>query len=152
MAVGDSYTVPATPNGTDFVAVCVMGGFGGVPPKQVPPRAALGSSWLYVSSNGGRSFHPGPELGPRNDIFGGVLASPRPGSILTSRLNDHEDLVASFDGGPHWQVVYRGYFFYLGFTSASQGVGLSEPSTSSSAATVMIMTFDGGRRWSPVHF
>lgn len=136
-AVGNSYTVPATPNGTDFVAVCVMGGFGDVPPKHAPPRATLGSSWLYVSGNRGQSFRPGPELGPRNDIFGGVLASPRPASVVTSRWYDHEDLVASFDGGHHWQVVYRGYFFYLGFTSASQGVGLSEPPTGSSATTVM---------------
>ncbi len=151
-AVGDSYTVPAAPNGPDLVAVCVMGGFASPLPKSAPLGASLGSSWLYFSANGGESFHHGPELVPRHDYFGGVLASPRPGVIVTDRLgNDREQLIASFDGGRHWQAVYQGYFFYLGFTTPTQGVGLAQLSAGTGHSE-MAMTFDGGHHWSRVNF
>src|ERR1019366_8511944 len=51
----------------------------------VPDWLPLGSSWLYFSNNGGQTFETGPELGPRGDVFGDVLASPVPGVILLSR-------------------------------------------------------------------
>ncbi len=66
-----------------------------------------------------------------------------PGAIVTSRsINSTNQLVASFDGGSHWSVVFRGNLFYLGFTSSAQGVGLVQ---SPGGSTSMIMTFDSGR-------
>ena len=132
-----------------------MGGFAYGLSKAAPAGAALGSSWLYFSDNGGRTFAAGPELGPQGYSFGGVLASPSPGVVLLSRayfgngdLNE-QDLRASFDGGHRWSVVYRGQLSYLGFTSPAQGVGIVQ---SSKATTTMIMTFDGGHHWAPVTF
>lgn len=147
-SVGNSFALPAASTSKDLVAVCSMGGFAYPLPKSAPPGAIWGSSWLYFSDNGGKTFQAGPELGAKGS-FGDVLASPSPGIIVVSRDYENAGLEASFDGGHHWAVVYRGSLFYLGFTSPTQGVGLVQ---SSSTTTSMIMTFDGGRHWSPVTF
>jgi hypothetical protein len=95
-----------------------MGGFAYGLSKAAPPGAALGSSWLYFSENGGTTFAAGPELGPQGYSFGDVLASPAPGTVVgglayfgNGDVNE-QDLRASFDGGHHWTVVYRGQLFY----------------------------------------
>ena len=128
--------------------MCVMGGFGGAPYNSEPRGATLGSSWLYFSDNGGKTFQAGPELGPEGD-FGGVLASSSPGVVLMSGYGRSPGLEASFDGGHHWAVVYRGNLFYRGFTSPAQGVGLVEESKTH---TTTIMTTDGGHHWAPATF
>lgn len=148
-SVGNSFAIPAASTPSNLVAVCVMGGFAEGLSKSAPPGATIGSSWLYFSSNGGNSFQAGPELGPMGESFAGVLASPVPGAILIGRAYPGQDLIASFDGGRHWAVVYRGELSYLGFTSPLQGVGIVQ---STSATTTMIMTFDGGHHWAPVTF
>ncbi len=154
-SVGHSFAAPAASSATNLVAVCVMGGFAYGLSKAAPPGAALQSSWLYFSDNGGRTFAAGPELGLQGYSFGDVLASPSPGVVLLSRAYfgngdvNEQDLTASFDGGYHWTVVYRGQLLYLGFTSPAQGVGIVQ---SSKSTTAMIMTFDGGHHWGPVTF
>jgi hypothetical protein len=148
--VGDSYTVPAASSALDLFAVCQIGGFGSSVSKSDPPGAALGSTWLYVSGNGGNSFHAVRQLarlGPV--IYGGVLASPSRNVFFVSRSSSSDQLVGSFDGGRHWSVAYNGGLFYLGFTSSAQGVGLVQ---GAGTATSMIMTFDGGHHWAPVKF
>jgi hypothetical protein len=147
-SVGRSYSVPAASTAANLVAVCVMGGFGGYSTGAEPRGATSGSTWLYFSDNGGRTFQSGPQLGRTGNSFG-PLASPARGVVLASGDGTSQDLEASFDGGHHWAVVYRGSPFYLGFTSASQGVALVQ---SSRLTTTMIMTFDGGRDWAPVTF
>ena len=153
MSVGDSFTVPAAANASDLVAVCVMGGFAFPLSKSAPPGATLGSTWLYLSSNGGGSFHAGPELSKSYSgaQYGGVLASPSPGVVIAGRSGATAELVASFDNGHDWADVATGQFFYLGFTSPSQGVGLVTPSYAATR-TSMVMTFDGGHHWSTVSF
>ena len=118
-----------------------MGGFAEGLSKSAPKGASLGSSWLYLSSNGGSSFQAGPELGPLGDSFGYVLASPAPGVILLTHGDMGQDLIASFNGGHTWTNVYHGELTYLGFTSPLQGVGIVQVN---SATSKMIMTFDGG--------
>jgi len=152
--VGNSFAIPAASTSSNLIVVCVMGGFAYPLSPSAPRGAVLGSSWLYFSSDGGKTFRAGPELGPRQDVFGDVLAAPAPGIILISRsyfgqgdLNE-QALRASFDGGHHWTVVYRGQLSFLGFTSATQGVGIVQ----SSGTTRMIMTFDGGHHWRPIAF
>lgn len=154
-AVGDSYVVPAASTPRDLVAVCGIGGFGGYRSKAEPPGSTLGSSWLYFSTNGGETFSLGPELRPLKDYLGfgslyGVLASPAPGVIFLSReLGNDGDVVGSFDGGAHWSVAYGRQLLYLGFTSATQGVGIA---SFPHGVTRMIMTYDGGHTWSTVTF
>jgi hypothetical protein len=148
-SVGGSFAIPAASTADDLVAVCVMGGFAEGLSKSAPKGAKLGSSWLYFSSNGGSSFRAGPELGPEEDFFGDVLASPEPGAILLSHGDMGQDLTASFNYGHTWATVYHGELTYLGFTSPLQGVGIVQ---TSAKTTKMIMTFDGGHIWAPVTF
>lgn len=151
--VGNSFLVPAASNPDDLVAVCQMGGFAYPLSKSAPPGATLGSYWLYFSRDGGSTFSAGPELGRMGYQFGGLLASPSAKHLFLSYGSDgSEGLLESTNGGRSWGTVYKGNFFYLGFTSPSQGVGLLRPSSSNTANTKMIMTFDGGKRWAPVQF
>jgi hypothetical protein len=61
-------------------------------------------------------------------------------------------LVETFNSGASWRIVATVpeslQFTYLGFTSSSQGVAIE----SGSQTSVLLMTFDGGRVWSPVKF
>ena len=149
-SVGGSFAAPAASSAAELVAVCVIGGFASPLSRSAPRGATLGSSWLYFSSHGGRSFRAGPELEHRPSFVTGVLASPSPGVIVLAHSGpDAGDLRASFDGGLDWTVVYRGQLSFLGFTSSSQGVGIVQ---SAGNATSMIMTFDGGHHWRRVAF
>jgi hypothetical protein len=155
VSVGGGLAVPAAANTRNLVAVCGMGGFAAPLPSSAPRGAAIGSSWFYFSHNGGITFTIGTELKPVNanlsfGNFTGVLASPRPGELLVGRsVGPRDQLIASFDGGVRWRVVYHGRFSYLGFTSAAQGVALVQGANGTDA---MIMTYDGGRQWVPVSF
>ena len=143
-SVGDGFTVPAASTAHNLVAVCDMGGFAASPPA----GRQFGSWWLYFSNDAGNTFYSGPELGPPRDFFG-PLASPVPRVILIGRgVGRRQDLIASFDAGVHWTVVYPGQFSYLGFTSPKQGIGIVQ----SSGSNKMVMTFDGGHHWSAVTF
>jgi len=148
-SVGHGFAIPAASTAENLVAICVMGGYAEGLSPSAPPGATIGSSWLYFSDNGGRSFQAGPELGPLGDFFGGVLATPEPGAILVSHGDMGQDLLGSFDGGRTWTVVYHGALSYLGFTSPLQGVGIVQLT---STTTKMIMTFDGGHSWATVSF
>jgi hypothetical protein len=105
---------------------------------------------LYFSIDAGNTFTAGPELRPIRDYYDySVLASPVPSTILMGHGTAPGQLIASFDRGAHWTVVYRAKPSFLGFTTAAQGVGIVQ---SPVGATALIMTFDGGRRWSRVSF
>ncbi len=148
-SVGDSFAIPAASTPQDLVAVCVMGGFASPLSSAAPPGATLGSTWLYLSSDGGATFNAGPELGPQGSNFG-VLASPAPGVILVGHfVGNGEALMASFDGGVNWTVVYHGQLLSLTFISPSQGVGIVQ---SPNHTTKLIMTSDGGHHWAPITF
>lgn len=147
-AVGNDYTVPATSTNRRLVAICQMGGFAYSLSKSAPPGATLGSYWLYFSSDGGSKFGAGPELRPIRDYSYGVLASPRPGVILIDRwINNKQELVASFDGGVGWSVVYHGEVVSLSFAGVDHGVGIVQ---GTNGVDSMIKTVDGGRHWSRV--
>ncbi|HYA45087.1 MAG TPA: hypothetical protein VED59_05735 [Acidimicrobiales bacterium] len=149
--VGGTLAYPAASDRSYLAAVCVMGGFASPLSRHAPPGATLGSSWLYVSVNGGVTFSPVIQLGGRELTVGQVLATPAPGDIFVTRSTPQgaSRLEASFDGGRHWSIVYDGTVNYLGFTTASQGVAiLGEPSNH----TAMIMTHDGGHSWARVSF
>jgi hypothetical protein len=148
-SVGHSFAIPAASTANNLAAVCVMGGFAYPLSKSAPPGATLGSSWLYFSTDAGRTFDAGPELRPHAFTFFGVLATPSPRTILLGHgVGSAQELVASFDRGLHWTDVYRGPPLFLGFTTPSQGVAI----IGSSNSTTMIMSFDGGHHWKRVTF
>ena len=151
-SVGNSFATPAASSSATLVAVCTMGGFAQGLSPQAPPGAKLESSWLYFSHDGGNTFGAGPELLWLAYNYYGVLASPAPGVIFLGRPAGAGALMASFDGGTQWNEVYRAQPFYLGFTSATQGVGLVGSPLGANGTNTMIMTFDGGHHWAPVIF
>jgi hypothetical protein len=127
-----------------------MGGFASPLSRTAPRGATIGSTWLYFSNNAGRTFVAGPELGRNNVYFGSVLAAPKPATILITRnISPHQELVASFDGGRHWNVVYFGNVSFVHFVSSTEGVALVQPTKGSNQ---LIMTFDGGYHWFPITF
>ena len=147
--VGHSFAIPAASTPEHLVAVCVMGGFAYPLSRSAPPGATLGSSWLYFSNDGGRTFHAGPELAGPAYGFIGVLAALSPRAIVIGhdQQNGRQNLIASFDGGHTWAVVFRGQPLFLGFTTPRQGVAIVR---SGDATNTMIMSFDGGHHWAPV--
>jgi hypothetical protein len=147
--VGDSYYVPSVTSTGELVTICSIGGYGGGATKSDPPGAALGSGWLYFSTNGGASFQAGLELRPVRAFLNiGALAAPSPHVVLLGRFtNGGGILSASFDGGVQWATVYHGTVDFLGFTSATQGVAII-----GGPRTTMIMTYDGGHLWQKVTF
>jgi hypothetical protein len=151
VAVGHSFSIPAASTPSSLVASCVMGGFAYPLSSSAPPGAKLGSTWLYVSLDGDKSFTVGPEIGAHLGFLG-VLASPTPGVILAAgqTASGHDELLASFDGGLQWSSAYTGDIAYVGFTSPTQGVAIVR--TYQGAASTMIMTFDGGHHWAAVSF
>ena len=149
-AVGDSLAVPAASTSRHLIVECVMGGFASSLSSSAPHGATLGSTWLYVSDNAGRTFTAGPELGRGNVYFGSVLASPKPTTILiTGKTPQNQQLLASFDGGLHWTVVYSGNVTFVHFVNSTEGVALVQPSK---GPNQLIMTFDGGYNWFPIPF
>jgi hypothetical protein len=155
--VGHGYAVPAVANARDLVAVCGMGGYAYSMPTTAPRGATLGSGWLYFSTNSGASFHAGGEIRPVKENyaageFGGVLAYPRPSEVVLGRNEGNgQQLIASFDGGMQWSVVYSGWVSSLTFVDSSEGIGLVR-TDNGPQASAMIMTFDGGRHWRAITF
>jgi photosystem II stability/assembly factor-like uncharacterized protein len=152
--IGGSFSIPAASTSSDLAAACLIGGYGGYIAKPAPAGEKLGSSWLYLSRNGGVTFSPGPELAATYASVE-VLASPAPNVILIGRdTASSAELLASFDGGAHWNVVDQGQPAYsqpfeFQFTNPSEGVGLLQPA---SGRARLIITHDGGHHWATVAF
>jgi hypothetical protein len=140
--------VVSAPTALSLVAICEQGvwgpsGYGGSPAVRA-----------YFSGNGGATFFLGGVV-PTGEPSGSgdVVASPAPGVAVTDVLtNSQDELIETFNSGASWKVVASAPesmpFTYLGFTSSAQGVAIE----SGSATSVLLMTFDGGRVWSPVRF
>ncbi len=154
-SVGDSYAVPAAANGSVLYAECQMGGYASALSPAAPKGAAIGSYWLYESTDGGVHFRPVSQLGAGYPNAGPqappivLAATSAPGCLFGDRGGR---LLASFDGGYHWQAVYQGNVPYVGFTSPSQGVAITQASQSFSGPLSLAITRDGGHHWQQVRF
>jgi len=105
--VGNSLAPLVASTPTRLFTECQMGGFASQLSKTAPHGAPLGSTWLYESKNAGRTFTAVKELGLYDEFFGTVIASPSPNSILITEGHSQIDrLLATFDAGRHWSVVY----------------------------------------------
>jgi len=140
----------AAASGSDLVTVCSIGGYGGYVSPGGPPGAVLASNWLYVSRDGGATFHAVSHL-PQPVFFQEeALAYLEPGVIFAGgQGTSGRNLLGSFDGGRQWQKVYAGQALSLTFTSAAQGYSVIQDSKGNGS---LIMTFDGGRNWERVPF
>jgi hypothetical protein len=139
--------VISAPTISSMAAVCEEGIWG--PSGYSGPPAAR----AIFSSTGGATFFLGGTVPGTADASGTVVASPGPGvSVTDAFVGTSYELVETLNYAKSWQVVATAPesrpFTYLGFTSSSQGVAIE----SGSQSAVMLMTFDGGRVWSPVKF
>jgi hypothetical protein len=142
---GEAVVGASTPS--SLVAICEEGIWG---PSGYPGPLAVRA---YFSGNAGATFFLGGIVPGDANASGSVVASPMPGAAVTNSLVGTEDrLVETLNDGASWQVVATTsddmQFAYLGFTSASQGVAIETGQDPSR----MLMTFNGGRSWSPVTF
>jgi photosystem II stability/assembly factor-like uncharacterized protein len=144
-ANGPAALAASTP--ADLAAVCQEGVWG--PARNLPAGSPTPSTWLFRSDDGGASFQPVGPLTVANAA--GLVATPVPSTVVVG--GSGPSLVATFDGGHTWQAVYRSpsvqSWTYLGFTTATQGVAIGG---GAGGSTVMAMTRDGGRSWTPVSF
>jgi hypothetical protein len=142
---GEAAVGASTPS--SVVAICEEGIWG--PSGYSGPMAVR----AYFSSNGGTTFFLGGIVPGDANASGDVVASPAPGAAVTdSSDGTQRRLIETFNDGASWQVVATVpdfmLFTYLGFTSSSQGVAIE----SGQDPSRMLMTFNGGRSWSPVNF
>jgi photosystem II stability/assembly factor-like uncharacterized protein len=105
---------------------------------------------LYASTDGGDSFSLVGPL-PHNTSSGPIAVPPGTTTVVGATGSG---IIATFDGGRSWQTVSTtAGLSYVGFTTSTQGVAISEQAASSSVPnTSMLMTRDGGRTWVPVAF
>ena len=146
-ATNGGTAVISTPTVSSMVAVCEEGTWAPSGYKGPPAVRA------YFSNTGGSTFFLGGTVPGVGDAGAAVVASPSPGAAVTdAQTNSGWDLVETFNSGASWRIVATVpeslQFTYLGFTSSSQGVAIE----SGSQTSVLLMTFDGGRVWSPVKF
>jgi photosystem II stability/assembly factor-like uncharacterized protein len=139
-ANGPAALAAASPS--NLVALCDEGIWG-------TPEAGttVGSTWLYTSSNAGKTFTRVSRLPGTN--AGGVTTPAAAASTIVA--SDSAGIVATFDGGQTWSTVHptTSDVVYIGFTTETQGLAI-EQSTGSGAQ--MLMTRDGGHSWAPVSF
>jgi hypothetical protein len=135
----------AASSSLDLYAVCDEGIWGSPAAGTTPS-----SEWLYASTDGGDSFSLVGPL-PQNTSSGPIAVPPGTTTVVGATGTG---IIATFDGGRSWQTVSNvAGLSYVGFTTATQGVAISEQVASSSVqSTSMLMTWDGGRTWVPVAF
>ncbi len=147
-SLGRSLSAMAAYDPNHLVTACVMGGFAYPLPPSAPRGATVGSTWLYVSRNGGRTFRAGPELGAYDTFLGAPIAAPEPNIIILSRNNPNRpQLLRSFDGGHSWRVVFNGSVTDLTFISTSRGYAIIQRTPTT---TQLLTTGNGGETWAPV--
>jgi hypothetical protein len=158
--VGGGYDVPVAYSATSLVDVCSIGGFGEVVAPGTPRNLKVGTNWLFVSSNGGRTFVPVSHFGNENttqwlDGVAGLPASPSPGVIFVVQTYQKgqsyvERLLTTRNDGKTWRVVFvptslaMDSIEYLAFASPHLGFGIVDNGTSKS---ILIVSTDGGRTW-----
>jgi hypothetical protein len=134
---------------SSLVAVCEEGIWG---PSGYPGSPAMRA---YFSNNGGSTWFRGGTLPGMPEDVGNAVASPSPGVAVAGVVGaTHGELLETFNSGLSWRVVATttsGMFMaftYVGFTSPTQGVAIE----TGEQPSAMLMTFNGGRTWSPVLF
>jgi hypothetical protein len=141
-AMGPATLVAPTP--TNLFAVCWEGVWG------QPPSPGTG---LYVSADAGTTFKRAHASVPGN---GGQPASPDPSTVVVAdgAADGKPELLATFDSGATWSVVYHGAVEALGFTSPTQGIGLEVGSNAGGypQLTRFVLTTDGGHHWKSTPF
>jgi len=103
---------------------------------------------LWFSSDGGSTFQRVAAAVSLSHAWLVTLSTS--GVVVVGGYNTggSGQLVASFNSGASWTVVYSGVatstMADLGFTTSTQGIAI--------VGTHLVMTFDGGHHWNPVAF
>jgi hypothetical protein len=155
--VGNSFAVPVPLFGSTAVALCTIGGFGSNVDAGTPPSLALGTNWLFSSTDGGGSFHPLRVFGrsQQNQVVGASAAyGPYAASLFSTRSVNHATgviLQRSTSLGARWLTVASASSTALTpqFTSlrVAQNFGGVIVQTSPTHTTLWL-THDTGQHWS----
>lgn len=118
---------------------------------------------LYVSHDGGKTFAETGTPVPLDQTA--EIASPSAGVVFVAGTTSQGSaIIGSFDGGQTWQTTLEvaqsagqdAGFTYLGFTTSTQGVAITESGAGTSNGLqqvgTLLMTRDGGRTWTKVSF
>ncbi len=155
--VGNSFAVPVPLFGSAAVALCTIGGFGSNVDAGTPPSLALGTNWLFSSTDGGGIFHPLRVFGrsQQNQVVGASAAyGPYAASLFSTRSVNHATgviLQRSTSLGARWLTVASASSTALTpqFTSlrVAQNFGGVIVQTSPTHTTLWL-THDTGQHWS----
>jgi photosystem II stability/assembly factor-like uncharacterized protein len=131
--------VLAASSATRLIAICEEGVWG--TPTTPAVTGPYPAEWLFQSADGGSSF---TAVGK---VPATVTGATQPAGVAATVLaGTGSGLIATFDGGKHWQSVYSSgaAASFVGFTTGSQGVAVVGGS--------LVMTGDGGHSWRVVSF
>lgn len=145
-SVGYSMAFPEASSPSRLTVACQLGGYGQSPVVGGPLGAKVGSTWLRISTNGGASFHWGPQIGATYADSALILAAPSATHFFAAASSAPTSLTATFDGGRHWIRVLHGDIISLTFLSPTFGFGFGFAGGYGTAAEA-IETLDGGHSW-----
>jgi photosystem II stability/assembly factor-like uncharacterized protein len=92
---------------------------------------------------------------PGTIVGGGAITTGQSvhATNTSSSAAQEAGLVATFDGGRTWKLVYPApattNWVDVGFTNVLQGVAVG---VTQAGANTLVMTHDGGHTWAPVDF
>ncbi len=139
-----------------LVVVASSAGFGYPPASAVPRGWNSGSTWLFASRDGGRTFVAQRELSASYHLVfpavPGLPATPAAGVLLVERQTSGgvSQLVRSTDGGATWHVVVRHYIRQVELGTRGPGFAIALIGPATSVDSVLLRTVDAGAHWTPV--
>lgn len=139
-----------------LVVVAASAGFDYPPTSAVPPGWNDGSTWLFTSPDGGRTFVARHELSASYrqvfPVVPGLPATPAAGVLLVERetAGGASQVVRSTNGGATWRIVVRHELRQVELGPRGPGFAIALIGPPTSVAAVLLRTVDAGAHWTPV--
>ncbi len=154
LALGEGFVPVAAESNKKLLIVASSSGFVVPAPNTAPSGWGHGATWLFESTNAGKTFRAIHELASSSKVIfpfeNGLPATAKPGTILVEREFGTDtttfELVASTNDGRSWRVVIGERVLQVTFAAPSIGYAIvfahSDPRLSELRTTV-----DGGLHW-----
>ena len=157
LALGEGFAPVTAESSNDLIVVTSESGWIIPAPKIAPSGWDHGATWLFVSTNAGKTFRAIHEVANSSRVIfpfeNGLPAVTKPGTILLEREQGTNattfQLVASTNSGRSWHVVIGQRVLQVAVAATSVGYAIvtnnSDPRLSG-----LHKTTDGGLQWSNV--